>query len=125
MPKIRHISSDNVFDVAKYPVFIGGVWECGSQRFVDKTGTAYAPVAIPAKVSVIEFKLLFSNEERVAIANARSTNQLIDDFYSLLDDTRTQNVDLSLPVVQAMLDYLVTQGLLASDRKDQILSYAP
>lgn len=125
MAKIKHVGSGIVYEVSNKPVFMNGVWECGSQRFVDKTGAAYVAVAIPAKVSVIEFKLLFSNEERVAIANVRSTNQLIDDFYSLLDDTRTQNVDLSLLVVQSMLDYLVAQGLLTSDRKDQILSYAP
>jgi len=125
MAKIKHIGSGNVFEVSNNPVFMSGVWECGGQRFMDKTGTAYVPVAIPAKVSVIEFKLLFSNEERVAIANARSTNHLIDDFYALLDDPRTQNVDMSLPVVQAMLDYLIEQGFLSSGRKDQILSYTP
>lgn len=125
MPKIRHIASGNVFEVAATPVFLDGVWECGNQRFVDRTGGEYEIVITPAKVAVIEFKLLFTIAERVAINAARSTNQTIDDFYELLDDPRTQNVDLSLPVVQEMLNYLVEQGLLTSDRKNQILSYAP
>lgn len=125
MAKIRHISSGNIFDVSKKPVYSGGVWDCGNQRFVDKTGAEYEIMITPAKVAVIEFKLLFTVAERVAINAARPINQTIDDFYELLDDSRTQNVDLSLIPVQEMLNYLVEQGLLTSDRKNQILSYAP
>ncbi|QOJ19480.1 MAG: hypothetical protein HRU77_01470 [Gammaproteobacteria bacterium] len=125
MAQIRRISSGEVIEVSSTPVFHNGVWDCGNQRLMDSTGTEYEPVKLPAKVSVIEFKLLFTIEERVAINAARETNAVVQDFYALLDDQRTETVDLSLSAVQEMLNYLVDQSLLNPERRTQILSYVP
>lgn len=127
MAQIKHIASNIIFIVTETPVFKGGVWECGDQRFTDPQKTLYEIVVtvIPVTVSVIGFKLLFTISERVAINAARASNPIIDDFYQLLDDVRTENVDLSLTAVQEMLAYLVTQGLLSTERKDAILAYSP
>lgn len=125
MPKIRNINSGAVTDVSRIPVFSEGIWDCGNQRFIDKSGNQYEIILDPAKVTVIAFKMLFSMPERVSISAAKSTDPIIADFYSLLDDPRTENVDMSFSAVQEMLDYLVSKSLLTSARKAQILSYVP
>lgn len=79
------------------------------------------PVAIPAKVSPVEFKLLFTPQERVAIKQARAVDPVIDDFYDIVEDHRLTHVDLGLQSTQAALDYLTMKGLIAVGRKDQII----
>ena len=76
----------------------------------------------PPTVSVTAFKLLFTSQERIAIANAKATDPVIADFYSILDDQRTKEVNLALLSVQNMLDYLIAQSLLDSGRKAEILT---
>lgn len=126
MPKIKNVETNEIIAVSQQPVFSGGIWECGDQRFIDPTGALFEVVS-PASspVSVIEFKLLFSISERVAINAARATDPVIDDFYKLLDDPRTETVNLALPAVAEMLAYLVQQTLLSADRAAEILAYRP
>lgn len=127
MSQIKHIASNTIITVSSEPVYNSGVWDCGDQRFSDPAGDQYEIVSIntPVKISVIEFKLLFPKERRVAINAARATNATIEDFYSLLDDPRTTTVDLALPAVQEMIDYLVAQTLITSELRDAILAYKP
>lgn len=127
MYQIKHISSNTIINVASEPFLSGGIWDCGDQRFSDPAGDQYeiAPVNVPATISVITFKLLFPIANRVAINAARSTNATIEDFYSLLDDPRTTTVDLALPAVQEMIDYLVAQTLITTELRDAILAYRP
>ncbi len=127
MYQIKHISSNTIINVASEPFLSGGIWDCGDQRFSDPVGDQYeiVPISAPAKISVIEFKLLFPVANRAAIHAARSTDPTIEDFYSLLDDPRTTTVDLALPAVQEMIDYLVAQTLITSELRDAILTYRP
>jgi len=127
MYQIKHIASNTIISVEIDPIYNGGVWDCGDQRFSDPAGDQYeiVPVNVPATISVIEFKLLFPIAIRVAINAARATDATIDDFYSLLDDPRTKTVDLALPAVQEMIDYLVDQMLITSELRDDILAYRP
>ncbi len=74
------------------------------------------------KVSPVEFKLLFTSSERVAIKAARDTDAVIDDFFDIVEDPRLQYVDLGLNSTQGALDYLVAQGLLTQARRDQIVA---
>ena len=74
------------------------------------------------KVSPVEFKLLFTSAERVAIKAARATDQVIDDFYDIVEDPRLTFVDLGLPSTQDALAYMVAQGLLTDERRSEILS---
>jgi len=127
MYQIKHIASNTIINVSSEPIFRGGVWDCGDQRFSDPAGDQYeiVPVNVPATISVITFKLLFPIANRVAINAARATDPTIEDFYSLLDDQRTTTVDLALPAVQEMIDYLVDQSLITSELRDAILTYRP
>lgn len=73
------------------------------------------------KVSPVEFKLLFTSQERVAIKAARATDPVIDDFYDIVEDPRLTFVDLGLQSTQDALDYMVSTNLLTEDRKIEIL----
>ena len=85
-----------------------------------------APEPAPAppaerKVSPVEFKLLFTPQERVAIRAARETDPVIDDFFDILDDPRLTSVTLTGTSTRSMVDYLVSKQLLTASRRDEIL----
>lgn len=76
----------------------------------------------PPQVGPVEFKLLFTSAERVALKQARATDPVLDDFFELVEDPRLQTVNLGLPSVAGALQYMVSLGLLAADRPAQILA---
>lgn len=80
------------------------------------------PAPAITRVSPMEFKLLFTAQERVSIKEARASDALVDDFFSLLDDPRLTYVDLTLQSTQQALGYLTMVELLASGRAAEILS---
>ena len=75
----------------------------------------------PPQVSPVQFKLLFTPQERVAIKAAQATDPVIEDFMDIVNDARLTHVDLSLQSTQQGLDYLTAQGILAEGRKAEIL----
>jgi len=82
-----------------------------------------APAPVPAaapKVSPVEFKLLFTAPERVAIK--ASTDPIVQDFFSIIDDPRLTYVDLGLVSTQEAVGYLAMEGLIAEARIQAILS---
>lgn len=93
-----------------------------SAPLVPEPGPALEPVITYAKVSPIEFKLLFTSPERVAIKAARIDDLVIDDFYDIVEDPRLTFVDLGLNSTQQALQYMAAQGLIAPERIEQILS---
>lgn len=82
------------------------------------------PVITYPKVSPVEFMLLFTASERVAIKAARETDPVIDDFLDILEDARLSHVDLGLASTQEALDYLTSTGKIAVNRKAEILTGA-
>ena len=74
---------------------------------------------VPPKVSAIEYKMLFTVQERIAIKT--STDVVIQDLYELLNDQRVATVDLSLKSISDALDYMTTLNILAVGRKAEIL----
>lgn len=122
MHQIRHIATGATLTVNEYPAHKEGEWHCGNKRFTDPEGTWFVPIN---SISVVGFKLLFLISERIAINTAKEIDPVVQDFYRLLDDVRTDTVDLSLPAVGEMLTYLVSQDLLTEQRKADILSYRP
>ena len=79
------------------------------------------PAAFPM-VSPVEFKLLFTAQERVAIKAARATDPAIDDFYDIIEDPRLTHVSLGLQSTQDALGYLETKGIITDARRVQILA---
>lgn len=81
-----------------------------------------APTEAP-KVSTIEFKLLFTSGERIAIKS--STDPVVQDFYEITNDPRLTHVDLGLRSTQDAIAYLVHVGILTQVRADAILAGTP
>lgn len=95
----------------------------------DSTPVVVPPAAIepaPAKqsikVSPVEFKLLFTSSERIAIKQLIETDQVIEDFFSIIDDRRLTYVDLGLNQTSDALSYLVQLDVITEDRKAEILT---
>lgn len=80
------------------------------------------PVVEYAKISPIEFKILFTVSERLAINPLKQSDEIIKDWFEILDDTRLTTVDLGLKSTQEALDYLVSLDVLTEDRKVEILN---
>ena len=74
------------------------------------------------KVSPVEFKLLSTSAERVAIKAARANDPVIDDFFGIIEDPRLTHVNLGLQSTQDVLGYLETKGLITDARRVQILA---
>lgn len=95
-------------------VKVAGVWQAPA---------APEPVAaVAARVSPVQFKLLFTAAERVAIKAARASNAVVDDYFSIVDDARLTHVDLGLSSTAAGLAYLVAKNLLTAERAAAILA---
>lgn len=73
-------------------------------------------------VSPIEFKLLFTFPELVAIRTAVNSDPILKEIYDITQDPRLTGIDLSLNAVSGALDYLISQNLIAPERKAQIQS---
>lgn len=73
-------------------------------------------------VSPIEFKLLFTAPERIAIKTARATDPVVDDFFEIVEDPRLTSVNLSLQSTQDAIAYLEATGLILQPRVAEILT---
>jgi hypothetical protein len=104
------------------PQWISGIWECGEFRVTDVNGDLYEVVELPPsppKVSPVQFKLLFTSPERIAIK--ASTDPVVQDFFDIVNDPRLTHVDLGLQSTQDALSYLVSVNLLTTERRAEIL----
>jgi len=91
--------------------YINGIFVAQAPPFVE-------PPKVTS-VSPIEFKLRFTAPERVAIY--QSTDLIVKDFVSLLDDVRLTKVDLTLQANIDALGYLASLDLIAPERIAEIL----
>jgi len=84
---------------------------------VEPVTTLEAP-----KVSPVEFKLLFTPQERVAMKGARKTDPVMDDFFDVVDDPRLTFVDLGLQSTKDAIAYLEFKTFITSERAAEILT---
>jgi len=103
-------------DVLVGAELVKGVW---INPIIDEPIT---PAVEYAKISPIEFKMLFTVSERLAINPLKQSDEIIKDWFEILDDSRLTTVDLGLKSTQDALDYLVTLDVLTEDRKVEILN---
>jgi hypothetical protein len=81
-------------------------------------------------VPVAQFYLSFKLAELAKIKELRNSDLMLDSFFKIVDDLRTNNIDLNLSSIQEGINYAVEQLVLAGtileeDRKartDSILS---
>ena len=96
-------------------------WSDGKTIYAD-TDRQFTVVADAQKVSPVQFKLLFTPMERVAIKAERATDPVIDDFFDVVDDPRLTFVDLGLQSTKDAISYLVRKNMITKDRADEVLS---
>lgn len=91
------------------------------------------PAPVYPKVGPIAFQMLFKPEEAITADGLKATDKVLASFWKLIDDPRTDVVDLGLQSVQNAIEYtltavsaaIVAQGGAAIDvpsRKAAILS---
>jgi len=73
-------------------------------------------------ISPVEFKLLFTPMERMAIIAERANDLILNDLFSILDDVRLKEINLNLESNVALMDYLEGKGLITADRKAEIMT---
>lgn len=97
------------------PVTVG--WEYSE---VDGVPIFTEPAAEAPKVSPVQFKLLFTAPERVAIK--ASTDPVVQDFFEIVNDPRLTFVDLGLQSTKDAVAYLASKNLLTEARAAEVLS---
>ena len=117
---LKNISDGSLILSDTKPIWDGEYWETPACRYADPTGNGYIVTAIA--VSPMEFKLLFTPQERVAIKAAAAADPIIGDFYGIVDDLRLTLVDLDLKSTKDGIAYLQSKGLLTVARAAAILT---
>lgn len=80
------------------------------------------PIETPLEVIPVAFKLLFKPEERIAINEARKTDPMLQDAFSILDDPRLTAVNMRLNSTKDLVKYCALKGYIPTNRVDEILS---
>lgn len=97
-------------------VLVNGVWT----NPTPPSEPSEPPAATYPKVSPVEFKLLFTSAERIAIK--ASTDAVVLDFMEIVNDPRLTTVDLGLASTQQGVAYLASVGLIGEARVAEILA---
>lgn len=106
-------------DVVRGATLVSGVWS--NPIPVVQEEPEPVPLTL-VRVSPIEFKLLFTFQERVAIKEERANDPIIDDFFEIVEDPRLTHVNLALESTKMAIQYLASKNLIAPERVEQILS---
>lgn len=81
-----------------------------------------APPAPAQQWARLDFLRRFNMTERIGIRSARTTDPILNDFFSLLE--QATNVHSDDPDTLAGMGYLVQQGHITAARRDEILGAA-
>ena len=110
---------DSVEDSAE---LVDGVWVNPVTPEPDPDYVAPEPEKVYPKLTPLEYKMLFTVQERIAIKEAKVTDEILQDGFEILEDPRLTVVDLGLASNHGFIDYMVTLGLVTTERADEIKS---
>ena len=111
-----HYDTDVPDDAIVGAELVDGVWV---NPVIDTVIEATIVAPLPL-LSPVEFKMLFTAEERIAIKN--STDPVVQDFFELINDARLTQVDRNLQSVKDAIAYLASSALITEARAGEILS---
>jgi hypothetical protein len=77
------------------------------------------------EVSPVEFKLLFTPQERIALRAAKVKDFVLQDFFDIAEDPRLTKIHLKLESTIMAINYMVMKGFLTAERGDQIKAGKP
>jgi hypothetical protein len=66
------------------------------------------PAVVYPKVEPIAFQMLFAPQEMIAADELKATDKVLASFWKLVDDPRTDTIDLGLTTVQNAIEYTLT-----------------
>lgn len=93
-----------------------------SDFLLENSTTTTSTEVLYAKISPVQFKMLFNSAERLGVKSLISTDTIIADFYEIIEDPRLEVVDFNLQStrdgVRYLLTKLVEQGILVTDQID-------
>ena len=72
-------------------------------------------------VTPVQFKTLFTVNERVALRELRKTDPIVEEFMDIVDDPRCTVILLTAQGTQDGLAYLASKGILEEHRVQEIL----
>lgn len=114
MASIINLHTGEAITVSEQPRWENGNWFCGNINFGDLHKTDYA--AGPPAVGPIRFKLLFQITELVAIGELIKTDPVIKTFMDIVDDPRTDVIDMGLSAVQDGIGYTLSKIYTAPEQ---------
>ncbi len=128
----EHFHPSLAAEFVEVPTTVQPGWRLEDGHWQAPAAVEPGPTAEPAPsyptVGPIHFQMLFTSEEAVAAEAARSTNSALNRFWKLIEDPRTDVVNLGLQSVQEAVEYTLTVAkgagveLDVPTRKAEILS---
>lgn len=107
---------------------VEGVWAAPAALEPVEPVEPVEPQPSYPTVGPIHFQMLFTSQEAVAAEGARATDPVLNRFWKLIEDPRTDVVNLGLQSVQDAVEYTLTVAKTAGvdvdvqARKAEILS---
>ena len=101
-------------DIAAQFVSVPDNVQAGWRKGADGKWGAPAPAPEPVpqvsypKVGPIHFQMLFTPEEAITADTLKATDNVLASFWKLVDDPRTDTIDLGLQSVQNAIEYTLT-----------------
>lgn len=101
-------------DIAAQFVAVPDNVQAGWRKGTDGKWSAPAPAPEPVpqvfypKVGPIHFQMLFAPQEMIVADELKATDKVLASFWKLIDDPRTDVVDLGLESVQNAIEYTLT-----------------
>ncbi len=102
----NHFHPDIAAEFAAVPDTVRTGW------IKDSSGKWSAPITIAPvesvnypKIGPIHFKMLFTPQESVTADVLKATDKVLASFWKLIDDPRTDTIDLGLQSVQSAIEY--------------------
>lgn len=80
-----------------------GVW-----AIAPEPGPVPSLAHVYPKVGPIAFQMLFTPQEMIAADELKTTDKVLASFWKLVDDPRTDTIDLGLQSVQNAIEYTLT-----------------
>lgn len=110
-----HYDTDVPDDITVGAELVNNKWVNPTVSTVVEAVVVSLPMVPP-----VEFKMLFTSAERIAIK--ASTDAVVQDFFELINDSRLTQVDRNLQSVKDAIAYLEFKGLIAVGRSTEILA---
>lgn len=83
---------------------LNGATKSGN-TWTPPTPAASTPVTVYPTPSVPQFMLLLSSAERVALRAKLADDPVLADFFKILDDSRTTEVDMNIASIRGAIEY--------------------